>query len=505
MEAQKQELEKEKKDIEEESLKIKNQILRFSQELQKKEAAIKKERYDFINAQKKLEEILDKRVKINEELANLKAQIQIEQARQPVKENKKINIDLEQVENEFRNIYSTLKKILEIDNLAEAQDKINKLLNRIEKIIGSEDLVETIKETGNRQMEKFINEQKELEELLKEINQQYENYKSTLRIDDKQVGQEEFFSLERELRAKKDDLSGLESRLKEIGWLREQLENNFKEIKQEIEIGGMNYDEIKNKKIVEEEKEPAEQLEEKINRLKYKIEEIGSVDELTLQEYQETKDRYDKLSKKLEDLKKAKENLGDLIKQLTKEIRGQFDKKFDVINDNFNKYFRLLFNGGRADLKKITNSKSQIANSEEKLEEESVEVIEGIGADSSQFEDLAEEATRKGIEIRATLPGKKVNELRLFSGGEKALTSIALLFAIISSNPPPFLVLDEADATLDESNSRRFAKLLNEFRKDTQFIVITHNRETMNQADVLYGVTMGEDGVSRLLSLKLEK
>ena len=116
-----------------------------------------------------------------------------------------------------------------------------------------------------------------------------------------------------------------------------------------------------------------------------------------------------------------------------------------------------------------------------------------------------EQVISKGIEIKATLPGKKIKDLRMFSGGEKALTSIALLFAIIGVNPPPFLVLDEVDATLDDSNSQRFAKLLKEFSKNTQFIVVTHNRETMSQADVLYGITMGDDGVSRFLSLKLEK
>lgn len=504
LEGQKKGLDNEREDLQTKSLKLKTQISKISQELQEKETAIRKEREDFISAQKKLEEILDKRARISEELANLKAQIQIEKARQPVKERKNINIniDFEQMASEFRNIYSTLKKILEGRDLNEARDKISKLLNRIEKIIGSEDFVEKIKEAKSGQLAAFISEQKKLEELLERINEEYEKYKSALMIDEKKFGQEEFFNLERELRGKKDEFVGLESRLKEICWLSEQLENNFREIKQGIEGGGMNYDEIKNIKIGEEEKEPAEQLEEKINRLKFKIEEIGSVDELTLQEYKETQERYDKLSRKLEDLKKAKENLGDLIKQLTKEIRGQFDKKFDVINDNLNKYFRLLFNGGRVYLKQISP-----ALRENLLNEESENIPDDeSGPERDEIElESDEKMASKGIEIRATLPGKKINDLRMFSGGEKALISIALLFAIISSNPPPFLVLDEVDATLDESNSQRFAKLLNEFRKDTQFIVITHNRETMNQADVLYGVTMGEDGVSKLLSLKLEK
>jgi len=498
------ELKGEGEELETKSSKIKIQISQFSNKLQEKETTIKKKREDFINAQKKLEEILDKRVKISEALANLRAQIQIERVKQPAKEERKINIDLEKIEDEFKYIYSALKKILETQNLTELKDKINKLLNRIEKIIGSEDFVESIKEAEQGRLAKFINEKKELEALLEQINNEYENYKSVLRTDEGQLGQEEFFELERGLRTKKDDLADLESRLKEINWLNEQTENNFRGLKQEIEIAGMNYGEIKNKKFTDEEKEPPEQLYEKINRLKYKIEEIGSVDELTLREYKETKERYDKLSNKLEDLKKAKENLGDLIKQLTKEIRGQFEKKFGIIDDNFNKYFRLLFNGGRAYLKKTSNLKAQITNSEQ------VESVLNEESESEQQELEQEkietgEAVSKGIEIRATLPGKKINDLRMFSGGEKALASIALLFAIISSNPPPFLVLDEVDATLDESNARRFAKLLNEFRKDTQFIVITHNRETMNQADVLYGITMGEDGVSRLLSLKLEK
>ena len=486
----------EKEELEAKSSKIKIQISQLSKRLQEKEATIKKEREDFINAQKKLEEILDKRAKMSEGLANLRAQIQIERVKQPVKEERKINIDLEKIEDEFKYIYSALKKILETQNLAELKDKINKLLNKMEKIIGSENFVESIKEAEKGRLAKFINEQKELEALLEQINNEYENYKAVLRTNERQLGQEEFFELERELRARKDDLAGLESRLKEINWLNEQTENNFRGLKQEIEIAGMNYEEIKNKKFTEEEKELSEQLEEKINRLKYKIEEIGSVDELTLREYKETKERYDRLSKKLEDLKQAKENLGDLIKQLTKEIRGQFEKKFGVINDNFNKYFRLLFNGGRVYLKQISNSQFLISNKEDK----------GDSGEEDNLEEVKEEQmVSKGIEIRATLPGKKIKDLRMFSGGEKALTSIALLFAIISSNPPPFLVLDEVDATLDESNARRFAKLLNEFSKDTQFIVITHNRETMNQADVLYGITMGEDGVSKLLSLKLEK
>ncbi len=116
-----------------------------------------------------------------------------------------------------------------------------------------------------------------------------------------------------------------------------------------------------------------------------------------------------------------------------------------------------------------------------------------------------EEKSEEGIEIGVDLPGKRIKGLAMLSGGERALTSIALLFAITAVNPPPFLVLDETDAALDEANSQRYAAILKELAKKTQLILITHNRETMKAAGILYGVTMGDDGVSRLLSLKLEE
>lgn len=501
LEKQRKDSDKERKDLEIKISELKKETSQLDQELQREETNIEESRKKFISVQKELEKILDERAKLSEQIANLRAQIQIEKARQPVKERGQISIDLKQVEEEFKYVHSTLKKILELKDLSRVRSEITRVLKRVEQIIGSETGQSAQGRPASGWLDKLINEQKNLEELLTKISQKYEAQKTVLRTSQRQLGQEKFFELERNLRRKKDDLSDLESRAKEIGWLAGQLERNSKELKQDIARAGMSHEEIKVDKNIEQPGESPGQLKENINRLKYKVEEIGGVDEITLQEYKETKERYEKLIKKLEDLKKAKKNLEGLIKELTKEVRGQFEKNLQVINDNFNKYLRLLFGGGRGYLKQITKSqpmagqpeagKFLISNEEDNLEKEDIEPEEQI--------------VSKGIEIKATLPGKKIKDLRMFSGGEKALTSIALLFAIVSSNPPPFLVLDEVDATLDESNSRRFAKLLSEFSKDTQFIVITHNRETMNQADVLYGVTMGDDGVSRFLSLKLEK
>jgi len=494
LEKQNRNLGNEKEDLDAKISKFKKATFQLNKKLEEEEVAIKEGREKFINAQKELEEILDERTKISEQLANIKAQIEIEKAKQPIKKTRQINLDLGQVEKEFKHVYLVLKKVLEFKDLAKIHKEINQVLNQIEKIIGDSETEKQSIEIETTKSDKLITECKGLEESLAKLNQVYESQKAILKAGQGDLRQEEFFNLERKLRRERDDLSDLESRGREVKWLQNQLENDFKELKQDLARTGIEYDEIKGNKNIEKTIESSEELEEKTNHLKYKIEEIGGVDEITLQEYEETKKRYSNLSKKLEDSKKAKQDLENLIKQLTKEIGGQFEKNFQVINDNFNKYFRLLFNGGRVYLKQVTGNRNRIIDEYSEDKEDL----------DSEYEP-EEEVIEKGIEIKASLPGKKIKDLRMFSGGEKALTSIALLFAIISSNPPPFLVLDEVDATLDESNSRRFAKLLGEFSKDTQFIIVTHNREIMNQANVLYGITMGDDGVSKLLSLKLEK
>jgi len=489
IEKQRNKLTDQKQKLDIKIIKLKQEINQLEQEFKKEEANIYNSRKQFSESQKELEEILDKRGILSEKLANLRAQVQMERQIQPTNQNQEgIKINLLQAEKEFQDIHFALKKLTKLNNLTQIKQEIDNILSRVEKIIKTPINVANIERPNSEKLNKFLKQQVNLEKDLNLISQNYEEQKQIMKNSQNQLSQEKFFEIERKLRKRKDDLSELESQLKEIIWSAEHLNDDFTQLKEEINRADMNYKELKKEisTAKEQENEPIEELKEKINRLKYKVEEIGGVDELTIKEYEETQERYDKLSKKLKDLKKAKKDLEELIKKLTKEIRNKFDKNFQVINNNFNKYFRLLFNGGKVYLKQI----EKILPENEENEEENY---------------YKEELVTKGIEIKATLPGKKIKNLRMFSGGEKALTSIALLFAIVSSNPPPFLVLDEADATLDEGNSQRFAKLIKEFSKNTQFIVITHNRETMKQADVLYGVTMGQDGVSSLLSLKFEK
>ena len=178
-----------------------------------------------------------------------------------------------------------------------------------------------------------------------------------------------------------------------------------------------------------------------------------------------------KVTLEKEDLEKAEADLQEAISKIKAEMLTKFDEGFNVINKNFQEIFKQLFGGGRAMLE------LDYSESPDKLE--------------------------AGIEIIAEPPGKKLQKLSLLSGGEKALTAIAILFSILKMRPMPFCVLDEIEAALDEANVDRFASYLQKFSEDTQFIVITHRKPTMEMADALFGVTMQEKGVSRMVSVKL--
>ncbi len=221
----------------------------------------------------------------------------------------------------------------------------------------------------------------------------------------------------------------------------------------------------------------------KIERLGVRLEEVGGIDETIVKEYAETEARHAFLTKELEDLRQAAASLKALIKELENRMKSDFREGFAKVKDEFHNYFRIIFGGGAGRLR-IAKQESRIAG-------------EGMPAE--------EEEAQEGIEIEVDLPRKRIHGLAMLSGGERALTAIALLFAITAVNPPPFLILDETDAALDEANTQRYAAILKELAKKTQLLLVTHNRETMKSAGILYGVTMGDDGVSRLLSLKLEE
>lgn len=254
-----------------------------------------------------------------------------------------------------------------------------------------------------------------------------------------------------------------------------------------------------------------------IQRLRYKLELIGGIDPEIVVEYEDTKKRFEFLDVQIQDLRKAINATEKIVIELDEDIATQSKKVFAQINKEFERYFKILFNGGTCSLIKL--SREDLRNDDDVGAPLVGAHIDGVTPERV-FEDTGEaerdktDAIREriaayddgvvGIDIQATPPGKKLKSLNLLSGGERALTSIALLSAIMAVNPAPFVVLDEVDAALDESNTLRFASILDDLSKNSQFIVVTHNRATMEKADILYGVTMGDDGVSNLLSVKLE-
>lgn len=217
--------------------------------------------------------------------------------------------------------------------------------------------------------------------------------------------------------------------------------------------------------------EDVEHVRRKVKLLKQSIEELGPVNLAAMEEFERVQERHVFLTEQREDLLAAQETLHEAIKEMDEEMTARFTETFTLIRAQFKISFRELFGGGQADLVLI--------NPENMLE--------------------------TGIEIVAQPPGKKLQSLSLLSGGERALTAIALLFAILHTRPVPFCILDEVEAALDESNVVRYSDYLKKFSEHTQFIVITHRKGTMEGADVLYGITMQESGVSKLVSVKLEE
>lgn len=222
--------------------------------------------------------------------------------------------------------------------------------------------------------------------------------------------------------------------------------------------------------INENEEINIKQVEKDANKLRKEIKELGEVNISSIEEYKKTKQRYDFISNQKQDLEETKKKLENLISNMISIMKQQFTNNFKIITENFNNTFKELFGGGKADLK--LSDENDVLNS--------------------------------GIEIEVQPPGKKLQSMSLLSGGERALTATALLFAILQIKSPPFCILDEIEAALDDVNVHRFAEYIKEYSKKNQFIVITHRKGTMEVASSVYGITMQEYGISKVVSMKLK-
>lgn len=233
-----------------------------------------------------------------------------------------------------------------------------------------------------------------------------------------------------------------------------------------------------------------------LEKIKIRLEESGgSGGSEIMQEYKEAQERDEFLMKELEDLEKSIASLKMIISELDEKLNYLFKDGIDKINKEFNNFFTLMFGGGSASLEVVKEVKKKRRKADD-LEDELSTI------DSTLDE---EPEVEEGIDINVALPHKRTKGLMMLSGGERALTSIALLFAMSQVNPPPFIILDETDAALDEANSRKYGDMIEALSKHSQLILITHNRETMSRAGVIYGVTMDSGGYSKLLSIAFDE
>lgn len=372
---------------------------------------------------------------------------------QLTKESTDLNIQINLLENKVINKEEKLHKIqLELNDLKELKQNKKLELNNIK------DEIENIKTTIysiEKNMRNLTDMEKDKD---KELN---------LLQDNRAKEMEGYYLQQNQLKNINDELNQLEKtrskfEVKEAKYV-VQLENIKLRLKEDYELS---YEDALDMWIEIEDMEDALL---KVERLKENIKELGTVNLNSIEEYKDTRERLEFTTKQMNDLIAAKADLKKVIEDMSIKMEEQFLSSFNEIRDTFNQIFKVLFNGGKADL--IIEDEDNILTS--------------------------------GIEIIAQPPGKKLQNLSLLSGGEKSLTAVALLFAILQTKPTPFCILDEIDAALDEANINRYTNYLKSLSKDTQFIIITHRKSTMEIADVLYGVTMEEEGVSKVVSVKL--
>ena len=498
--------------------------------------------------------------KLQKDIQNLKNKIEKQENEKEEYQNSIENIfeEVTLLEKELQEIditYATERqKVLSIDeNIEKVEKRINKLKEEQETIKQEKETSIKIKEETQKEIEKLTEETEKLTSIIQEfanINKDNQKYVDDLNFDitNLKISVSSFDESENSLQElqerilqdienSKQSIKNKESQIEEIKQDNFNLEKSIEEIKQKIESikedvknSGSKIEELKQERIAKNEKLAKQENEinekfkiiedlkaqivkidvrktkteedinsiinkmweeyeltpnnvleykkpdnvqltqKKVNELRKELRELGSVNVDSIEEYKNLKERYDFMCEQRVDLEDTMAKLRKIITDMTQTMKEQFKTQFALINKNFAEVFKELFGGGNASLK---------------LEDEN-NILEC------------------GIDINVQPPGKKLQNMMLLSGGEKAFTAIALLFAILKINPSPFCVLDEIEAALDDVNVYRFADYLKKFSQNTQFLVITHRKGTMEAADTVYGVTMEENGISKLLSMKLK-
>lgn len=395
------------------------------------------------------------------------------------KENLEKIADNSDIEELKRGLKAMIRKIADFLNPAKSEEQKPKEFFEFEKL----------KENLLKDFDKLEKELKLLENREVEIAQGMEDFNKNF--------QKAFQILESE----RKELADFEERKNKVLFEKERLNLRLQDLESQLRQIGRDIKKFSNfssqSSTLSAQYSDVPDTERRMFKLRSELASMGEVDESLIKEAKETEEHYNFLNAQSADLEKAVIDLRNLIKELSEKIHSEFNGSLRLINEEFNKFFRLMFGGGQA---KLRLKKYEIRNKDNGENSE-----KGENGENGKNQEIEEEQELKsGVEIELSLPKKKINSLELLSGGERSLVSIAALFALVSISPPPFLLLDEVDAALDENNSRRFASLVQEFSKKTQFIIVTHNRAIMEVADVLYGITVCDEGTSKVISLKLE-
>lgn len=434
----------------------------------------------------RLENTLSKLRNENEKIENQKADIknQKQNIQNSVEDLEKEINELSIVIKEFAEANSENQKYIDdlnfditnlkisVSSFDESGSSIDEIIERIDKDIENYNNAITVKKD---QIEDLKREDIELKEKIESLKNQIIEIKNSVSTSTEKIEQ-----LKLDRANKNEELNKIEKDITDQFNLLEDLKGNLVKIdvkktklEQDIDLVVNNlweeYELTPNNATDYKKVENVQTTQKEVNDIRAEIKDLGSINVDSIEEYKKTKERYDFMCEQRLDLENTISKLRKMISEITDTMKKQFVEKFKLINKNFNEVFVELFGGGKAEL----------------ILEDEDNVLEC------------------GIDIKAQPTGKKLQNMMLLSGGEKAFTAIALLFAILKINPAPFCILDEIEAALDDVNVYRYAEYLKKFCSDTQFLVITHRKGTMEAADTVYGVTMEENGISKLLSMKL--
>ena len=433
--------------------------------------------------------LMEARSKLQKDLGRIEAQI--EMSKRAISSGNRPDHSSEQLIGVLQDIRSKLEAAIEEDPAT--------LLTTIRGIV--KDISGALKEKDDTPREVPQALRYELEKAAKDLS---DLEKSIISLRDNEraleTNQEEFYTTFKssvaDVQLAQGKLDAWEKMNRELLLEKERIDLRRDETLRQVDQAGRKAEDFRSTAQISVMDLPA--MEHRIFRLRGDLASIGEVDHALMKEAEDTEKRHEFLLKECEDLTKAVNDLTALLQELNEKIRSEFDKSLSKINDEFAKFFALMFDGGSAKLKVLKPKGERVKDDEED------EDVENAGEEVLKTDEEVLQEKNGGVDIEIKLPRKKTTSLEMLSGGERSLVGIAALFAMVSVSPPPFLVLDEIDAPLDERNARRFGEMLKDFSRRTQFIVVTHNRATMEAANVLYGVTLAEDGSSKVVSLKLE-